>query len=213
MGGPATVAVRTKHQARPGRRAIVVTDLASLRGPDHGTVELPLRLFWSSADRGFDLDCPSTCRSCYQTVLREAARASDLVEYLNRSLLVRLWPDLRLPAGVRRAWEELHPVLRSRGSDMPGFASRSARTRHQRRRRRGKSCQMTGRIRRSFCHQSPRSPDCVNTRRAGATGSAARLAVSRSAITTGMRLSARDRVSSANWLRRTRLTLGRHRGG
>jgi len=39
------LAVRTRHQARPGRRAIVVTDLASLRGPVSGTVELPLRLF------------------------------------------------------------------------------------------------------------------------------------------------------------------------
>ena len=31
------IAVRTQYKARPGRRAIVVTDLASLRGPAHGT--------------------------------------------------------------------------------------------------------------------------------------------------------------------------------
>jgi hypothetical protein len=49
-------------------------------------------------------------------VLREAARPSDLTDYLNRGILISLWPDLRLPAGVRRAWEELHPVLRSPGS-------------------------------------------------------------------------------------------------
>jgi hypothetical protein len=41
------VAVRTEYYARPGRRAIVVSDLASLRGPSRGTVELPLRLYWS----------------------------------------------------------------------------------------------------------------------------------------------------------------------
>jgi hypothetical protein len=116
MGVQAAVAVRTQHQARPGRRAIVVTDLASLRGPAHGTIELPLRLFWSSADRRFDLDSPSTRRWLYQTVLREAARPSDLTDYLNRGILISVWPDLRLPAGVRRAWEELHPVLRSSGS-------------------------------------------------------------------------------------------------
>ena len=116
MGGPATVAVRTQHLARPGRRAIVVTDLASLRGPDHGTVELPLRLFWSSQDRHFDLDSPSTRRCIYQTILREAARSSDLTHYLNRGMLISLWPGLRLPAGVRRAWEELHPVMRSSGN-------------------------------------------------------------------------------------------------
>jgi hypothetical protein len=116
MGAEAVVAVRTQHQARPGRRAIVVTDLASLRGPANGTVELPLRLFWSSADRRFDLDSASTRRWLYQTVLREAARPSDLTDYLNEAILMRLWPDLRLPAGVRRAWEELHPILGSSGS-------------------------------------------------------------------------------------------------
>lgn len=116
MAGQAVVAVRTQHQARPGRRAIVVTDLGSLRGPAHGTVQLPLRLFWSSTDRRFDLDSASTRRTFYQTVLREAARPSDLTDYLDRAILIRLWPDLRLPAGVRRAWEELHPVLRSAGS-------------------------------------------------------------------------------------------------
>ena len=110
------MAVRTQHQARPGRRAIVVTDLANLRGPVTGTVELPLRLFWSSTDRRFDLDTASTRRWLYQTVLREAARPSDLTDYLNRSVLMRLWPDLRLPAGVRCAWEEVHPILRSSGS-------------------------------------------------------------------------------------------------
>lgn len=94
----------------------MVTDLASLRGPEQGTVELPLRLFWSSADRRFDLDSASTRRWLYQTVLREAALPSDLTDYLNRGVLIRLWPDLRLPAGVRRAWEELHPTLRSSGS-------------------------------------------------------------------------------------------------
>jgi hypothetical protein len=109
------VAVRTQHEARPGRRAIVVANLDSLRGPVRGTVELPLRLFWSSTDRRFDLDNASTRRWLYQTVLREAARPSDLTDYLDRGILISLWPELRLPAGVRRAWEELHPVLRSSG--------------------------------------------------------------------------------------------------
>ena len=106
-------AVRTRYQARPGRRAIVVTDLAALRGPVRGTVELPLRLFWSSPDRTFDLDKPFMRRWFYQTVLREASRPEDLTGYLDRDLLIALWPDLHLPAGVRQAWEEYHRVLRA----------------------------------------------------------------------------------------------------
>ena len=107
------VAVRTQYQARPGRRAIVVIDLANLRGPVHGTVELPLRLFWSSPDRSFDLDQPFMLRWFYQTVLREASRPEDLTGYLDRETLIALWPELHLPRGVRRAWEDHHPVLRA----------------------------------------------------------------------------------------------------
>jgi hypothetical protein len=116
MGTAGAVAVRTQHVARPGRLAVVVTDLASLRGPVHGMVELPLRLFWSSPDRSFDLDKPFMRRWLYQTVLREACRPHDLTGYMDRDTLIGLWPQLRLPSGVRRAWEELHPVLRTAAS-------------------------------------------------------------------------------------------------
>jgi hypothetical protein len=92
---------------------IVVTDLASLCGPDRHTVELPLRMYWSSADRTFDLDEPYMLRWYYQIVLREASRPEDLTCHLDRDTLIGLWPDLYLPRGVRQAWEEHHPVLRS----------------------------------------------------------------------------------------------------
>lgn len=105
--------MRTRHQARPGRRAIVVTDLASLQGPVRGTVELPLRLFWSSPDRTFDLGKPLMQRWLYQTVLREASRPEDLTRFLDGPTLIALWPELRLPRGVRQAWEDQHPALRA----------------------------------------------------------------------------------------------------
>ena len=105
--------MRTQYRARPGRRAIVVTDLASLCGPVTGAVELPLRLFWSSPDRTFDLGDPFQRRWLYQTVLREASRPEDLTRYLDSGMLVALWPELRLPAGVRQAWEDRHPALRA----------------------------------------------------------------------------------------------------
>jgi hypothetical protein len=103
--------VWTPYQARPGRRVLVVKDLADLRGPASGTVTLPLRLFWSPPGRVFDLDDPFMLRSMYQIVLGEAIRAEELTTYLNRDRLVAVWRDLYLPKGVRRAWEELHPAL------------------------------------------------------------------------------------------------------
>jgi DNA invertase Pin-like site-specific DNA recombinase len=101
------------YQARPGRPVLVIDDLADLRGPVTGLIELPLRLFWSLPDHRFDLDEPDLRRWYYETVLREATRPADLTAYLDWETLVALWPDLHLPKGVRRGWEEQHPALRS----------------------------------------------------------------------------------------------------
>jgi hypothetical protein len=103
---------RARYQARPGRLTVVAASLADLRGPAVGTVELPLRLFWSSPDRAFDLSVPHMLRSMYETVLTEASRPEDLTAYLDGDTLIGLWPDLYLPKGVRQAWEEQHPALR-----------------------------------------------------------------------------------------------------
>jgi hypothetical protein len=102
-----------RYQSRPGRRAVVIASLADLRGPAEGPVELPLRLFWSSPDRTFDLGKPFMLRSLYETVLREASRPEDLTAYLNGDTLLAVWPDLYLPKGVRQAWEDQHPDLRA----------------------------------------------------------------------------------------------------
>lgn len=111
MDSDGTVAEWAPYQARPGRRVLVVRDLTDLRGPASGAVVLPLRLYWSPAGRVFDLDDPFMLRSMYQVVLGEAIRAEELTDYLNRDTLLAVWPDLYLPKGVRRAWEERHPAL------------------------------------------------------------------------------------------------------
>lgn len=98
---------------RRRRRVIVAGDLADLRGPTGGTVELPLRLYWSGPSPAFDLGSEEMRRWLYQIVLREASRPEDLASYLDRGTLIALWPGLFLPRAVRQAWEERHPVLRS----------------------------------------------------------------------------------------------------
>jgi len=104
-------ALRSRHQSRPGRAALVATRLADLTAPVHGTVELPIWLFWYP-DRAFDLDEPGMLPWMYQIVLREASRPEDLA-YLDEDMLIALWPGLFLPKGVREAWEEQHPALRA----------------------------------------------------------------------------------------------------
>ena len=120
MDAAQATAVRTHYQGRPGRRAIVITDLADLRGPAHGTVTLPLRLYWSGPSPAFDLDDTDLCRWLYEIVLREAADPEELTTYLNGDKLVEVWPRLFLPKGVRRAWEEHHPVLRAAAASAVG---------------------------------------------------------------------------------------------
>jgi len=90
---------------------LVAGSLADLRGPVHGTVELPIWLFWFP-DRTFDLDETGMLPWMYQIVLREASRAEDLA-YLDEDMLIALWPGLFLPKDVRQAWEERHPALRA----------------------------------------------------------------------------------------------------
>jgi prevent-host-death family protein len=112
---PRPTATWSAHESRPGRPALVIDSLGSLRGPASGVAELPLRLFWSAPDRTFDMSKPFMVRSMYEAVLGEAATAEDLADWLDRGTLIRLWPDLYLPKGIRRAWEERHPVLAGAG--------------------------------------------------------------------------------------------------
>jgi hypothetical protein len=112
MASVHAVMPRARRNSWPGRREVLVAaSLADLHGPEHGTVELPIWLFWFP-DRTFDLDEPGMLPWMYQIVLREARRPEDL-GYLNGDRLVSLWPDLHLPRGVREAWEDQHPVLRA----------------------------------------------------------------------------------------------------
>ncbi|MER5847237.1 transcriptional regulator [Streptomyces sp. NPDC002012] len=79
--------------------------LSELAGPKHGPVRLPLHLAWSGLTT-FDLDRPRLRMSYYRIVLAEGQH-DDLVQYLNRDLLVGLWPTLRtlVSRDVREVWE------------------------------------------------------------------------------------------------------------
>ena len=109
-------AAQTRPWSRPGRRAVIAASLADLQGPTCGAVELPIWLYWSSRDHAFDLADWEMRRWLYQIVLREANSLEDLATYVDGGTLIAIWPELFLPKGVRRAWEERHPVLRAAGT-------------------------------------------------------------------------------------------------
>ncbi|MFD9099144.1 hypothetical protein [Streptomyces collinus] len=88
--------------------------LDELRGPIEGVVELPLHVAWSGMT-SYDLGKPRQCMGLYRTVLHEGLR-DDLPRFLNRDLLLQMWPVLRTLVGrtVRSVWEEAFPQLAAR---------------------------------------------------------------------------------------------------
>ncbi|WP_142270018.1 hypothetical protein OHU34_44500 (plasmid) [Streptomyces sp. NBC_00080] len=89
--------------------------LEDLRGPEHGDVALPLHVAWSGMTV-YNLDKPRQRMGLYRTVLHEGL-SEDVSRYLNRDLLVQMWPVLRTLVGrtVRAVWEDAFPQLAARG--------------------------------------------------------------------------------------------------
>ncbi|MFI1254940.1 transcriptional regulator [Streptomyces netropsis] len=105
----ATPSVSELRRAEFARR--LPGELSELDGPAHGTVSLPLHLVWSGLSR-FDLDQPRLRMSCYRIVLAEGQH-DDLVRYLNREVLIDLWPVLRtlISQDICDVWENAFDEL------------------------------------------------------------------------------------------------------
>jgi hypothetical protein len=89
-------------------------DLAELRGPLTGMVQLPLRVYASGQgpSRSFDLSDEAERIELYEIVLTDGA-AEDVCHYVNREELLRLWPRLCLPPQVRHVWQPRLGVVTS----------------------------------------------------------------------------------------------------
>jgi hypothetical protein len=89
-------------------------DLAELRGPLTGMVQLPLGVYASGQGpaRRFDMTNEVERIELYEIVLTDGT-AEDVCRYVNREELLRLWPRLWLPPHVRRVWEPRLGVVAS----------------------------------------------------------------------------------------------------
>lgn len=107
-----TATANRETSARCALRPVVVAaSLADLHGPESGSVELPQRLYWSGPDRAFDMSDSDQVLEMYEAVFETARCEADLAEYVNGDLVARMWSELALASRVRRAWEEVHPLL------------------------------------------------------------------------------------------------------
>lgn len=85
--------------------------LDDLHGPSRGVVALPLHLNWAPGARRFDLGRERSAHVVYRSVIAEGT-VDDICRYLNKGLLVRLWPDLDLPAKAAVVWQRRFPELK-----------------------------------------------------------------------------------------------------
>lgn len=77
--------------------------LDELRGPAHGTVQLPPWVYWGPSPVA-NLDSVGDAIRAYQATIQEG-RTVDQVQILNRDRLIELWPELHMPPRVRELWE------------------------------------------------------------------------------------------------------------
>ena len=89
----------------------IVDDLAQLRGPASGVVELSHSVLWAPGGPSVDLDEPGGRGLAYRAVLAEGT-VEDLEQILNRDQLIAVWSELLLPRRVREMWESRFPELR-----------------------------------------------------------------------------------------------------
>jgi DNA-binding XRE family transcriptional regulator len=94
-------------------RAVYVPDVLPRLPADRALsrVALPLHLNWSQPGREFDLSDRRQRARVYEIVLQEGSPV-DIREHVDGTLLADLWPELVLPAQLRRAWQPLIDAVR-----------------------------------------------------------------------------------------------------
>ncbi len=97
------------------RPYVVPATLEELSGPVTGTVKLPRHIDWGP-ERAYRLDQITDVRLLYMRVIRESATPDDLRQFLNATILRRVWHELVLPPRVRSLWHERFPDLQRRAA-------------------------------------------------------------------------------------------------
>lgn len=89
----------------------VPSSLEALRGPGLGGVlHLGHEIIWAPNSQIINLDTLDDVIFAYTAIINEACR-KDQERFLNKALLVEVWPRLSLPWRVYGLWEEKFPQL------------------------------------------------------------------------------------------------------
>ncbi|MGJ9506075.1 hypothetical protein [Actinotignum sp. GS-2025c] len=87
------------------------SSLAALRGPGMGgTLYLDHSIIWAPNSQTIHLESNGLIKRGYTTLINEGTTEQQ-ERWLNRELLMRVWPTLSLPWRVYEMWESKFPEL------------------------------------------------------------------------------------------------------
>lgn len=92
----------------------IVDSLDDLAGPTEGTVTLPVDVYWSGLRSTFDVADERQRRVVYKAALSNGRR-EHIATFVNRDLLLELWPYLALDSRVVDLWTGRFPEIAARG--------------------------------------------------------------------------------------------------
>lgn len=84
--------------------------LDSLHGPNSGFLTLPISLFWQTGNKDFNLSDHDDLKTMYRAVLNEGT-VTDCETYLNKEVIIDIWPELLIGPKLAAAWEKKFPAL------------------------------------------------------------------------------------------------------
>ena len=79
-------------------------------------MHLPISLDWGP-NPVYDLSKDAEIRTFYERVLNESLSVAQLETFLNKEILVDLWPRLWPDREVRKLWEDRFPELAPQSSE------------------------------------------------------------------------------------------------
>lgn len=113
----AFMGTRLIYRLRPSWRpriepdVFVPADLTLLTGKTSGILDPPVNLYWQPGELDFGTD--ADLRKFYSSAISSLTTAEEFAQWIDAGALTRLWPQIALPSNVRKAWETIHPPLRT----------------------------------------------------------------------------------------------------
>lgn len=117
MNSPTNMPPRKHHaderiiRLRDVKPYSIPRSLNDLNGPRTGVLHLPKSIYWAPGGGDITLSTEGSTKLAYQSVIAEGT-IDQQCRFLNKDLLIELWPHLSIPSRAAHEWQERFPQLR-----------------------------------------------------------------------------------------------------